>query len=275
MAAEVPLDASADPQPPSFEALVTDLSHVRESGLGRLRHHAYPGLHAACGYCDLLTGEDQEPAAIEELLRQAVAGLGGGEAGDAAEYTFGLAAGTRLWSLTRRRAQAALILEISEDRFRKQHERVLVEQVAEAILARCRDRTMRATRMHLERRHPADSRLAVKWVERFEAYYRIWTPVGKLAADLEAAIDTRLEPDHDTVPWDPDSDEPYDREDQALGYARYALHAYAWFQLELHDFMTRHGGLWLFSDQTVETEIADTVYRIGWHNPLNQVSTTA
>lgn len=270
MTAQAPPDGADSREPPPFPLLVAELSALRERGLGTMRHHAYPALYAACGYCDLLVDGQQEPAAIEELLRKAVAQLGGGEAGDAAEYTFGLAQGTKLWSSGRRRTKAAELMELSEDRFRKQQERLLIEQVAEGILTLCRDQTMRRTRLDLERRHPADSRLAVKWVERFEAYYRIWTPVGKLAADLEAAIDTRRGPDSDTVPWDQDSDETYDREDQALGYGRYALHAYAWFQLELHDFMTRHGGLWLFSDHEVEAEIAGAVYRIGWHNPLNQ-----
>ncbi len=34
--------------------------------------------------------------------------------------------------------------------------------------------------------------------------------------------------------------------------------------------MTRHGGLWLLSDVDVEQQVADAVYRIGWHNPLNE-----
>ena len=37
-------------------------------------------------------------------------------------------------------------------------------------------------------------------------------------------------------------------EDQARGYVRNALYAYAWYLLEVRGFMTRHGGLWIFSD---------------------------
>jgi hypothetical protein len=110
----------------------------------------------------------------------------------------------------------------------------------------------------------------VQWVERFEAYYRIWTPVYALGANLAAAIATRREEPADHPPWDPDSSEPYDPEDQADGYGRYALYAYAQFRLELKRFMTRHGGLWLLSDVDVEQQVADAVYRIGWHNPLNE-----
>lgn len=95
----------------------------------------------------------------------------------------------------------------------------------------------------MEQRHPADSRLAVQWVERFEAYYRIWTPAYALGANLEAAIKTRRDEPADHLPWDPNSAEPYDPEDQADGYGRYALYAYAQFQLEVKKFMTRHGGL--------------------------------
>jgi hypothetical protein len=126
-------------------------------------------------------------------------------------------------------------------------------------------------RLHMEHRHPADSRLAVQWVERFEAYYRIWTPAYALAANLEAAVKTRRDEPAEHLPWDPDSAEPYDPLDQADGYGRYALYAYAQFQLEVKKFMTRHGGLWLLSDVDVEQQVADAVYRIGWHNRLIRI----
>lgn len=34
--------------------------------------------------------------------------------------------------------------------------------------------------------------------------------------------------------------------------------------------MSRHGGLWLLSDVDVEQQVANAVYRISWHNPLNE-----
>lgn len=260
--------SSAD-GPPPYEAVVADLRLVREKGLGNLRRYGVTALHAACGFCDLLTGTGPEPAAIEALLRKAVDGLGGGRAGEAAGYTFGLVPGTKLWSATERRKAAAKAQGVSTERFRKGYEGILIEQVAEGILAACHERRMRETRVNLERRHPADSRLAVQWVERFEAYYRVWTAVRRLAADLEAAVETYREEPSDHLPWKPDSDEAYDPVDQAQGYARYSLYAFAAFQLEVKKFLVKHGGLWLLSDADVEQTVADAVYRIGWHNPLN------
>ncbi|MFI1955918.1 hypothetical protein ACH437_29465 [Streptomyces xinghaiensis] len=256
---------------PEYDTLVDELRLVREKGLGNLRRYAVPALHQVCLLAELtMTSREQEPAAIETLIREAVQSLGGGRSGDAAEYTFGLVSGTKLWPASDRRRGAAKAQGVSADRFRKGYEPLLIEQVAEGVLAVCHQAHLRHARMQLERRHPADSRLAVQWVERFEAYYRIWTPAIHLAGDLRAAISTRHEAPAEHLPWDPDSDEPFDPEDQARGYARYALYAYTRYRLELRKFMIRHGGLWLLSDTETEEKVADAIYRIGWHNPLNE-----
>jgi hypothetical protein len=175
-----------------------------------------------------------------------------------------------LWNVTDRRKAAAKAQGVATETFRKTYETQLLQQVAEGVLAQLHDWRLRSTLLAMERRHPADSRLAVQWVERFEAYYRIWTPVWQLAADLQAAVATRRAPPTAHPPWDPESDEPYDLEDQARGYARAALYAYTRYHLELRKFMTRHGGLWLLSNAEVEQQVADAVYRIGWHNPMNE-----
>ena len=255
---------------PAFEAVLADVQTIREKGLSNLRRYTVPALRTASKICDLATSDEQQPAAIEALLRAAVETLGGGREGDAVEYSLGLVSGTKLWPSGQRRSEAAKIYGLSVDRFRKGHEPQLLEQVAEGVLAVCHDKELRHTRTQMEQRHPADSRLAVQWVERFEAYYRVWTPAYALAANLEAAVTTRREVPADHLPWDPDSEQPYDPENQADGYGRYALYAYALFQLEVRKFMTRHGGLWLLSDTDIEQQVADAVYRIGWHNPLNE-----
>lgn len=122
----------------SHEELVADLRLVRERGLGHLRRYAVPALHAACRLCDLTTSDDQEPAAVESLLRQAVLLLGGGRSGQAAEYTFGLVQGTKLWTATDRRKAAAKAQGVSVERFRKGYELQIIELVAENILEECR-----------------------------------------------------------------------------------------------------------------------------------------
>jgi hypothetical protein len=82
----------------------------------------------------------------------------------------------------------------------------------------------------------------------------------------KAAIDTHREPDLGHPPWNPDGTDPdwNGPQDQARGYVRGALYAYAWYQLELRRFMVRHGGLWIFSDAETEQEIADSIYKISW-----------
>ena len=259
----------ADIREPSFEALLDDLRLIREKGLGNMRRYGVPALHAACRLTELSDSAAQEPAAVERLLRQAVETLGGGRAGEAAEYSLGLVTGTKLWNVTDRRKAASKAQGVTPETFRKTYEKQLLEQVAEGVLAQLHAWRLRSSRLAMERRHPADSRLAVQWVERFEAYYRIWTPVWQLAAELQAAVSTRRELPTEHPPWDPNCHEPYDQEDQARGYGRAGLYAYVRYHLELRKFMTKHGGLWLLSDADAEQQAADAIYRIGWHNPMN------
>ncbi|WP_435084274.1 hypothetical protein [Gordonia hongkongensis] len=255
---------------PDHEAVVGDLKLLRERGLGSIRRIRLPALHRATLVSGLATADDQGPSAVESLLRKAVKHLDGGDYEESASYTFGLIAGTKLAPSSERRRQAARVFSVSPDTFRKTYEKTLIDEVAEGVLALCHEQSMRITHLQMEQRHPADSRLAVAWVERFEAYYRLWTPIYALGADLKAALDTyKLEP-ADHLPWDPDSEEPFDPVNEAQGYARSALYWYAAYQLELKRFMRERGGLWLFSDTQIESDIRDAVYRVGWHNPVNE-----
>ncbi len=120
----------------THEQLVADLVTLRRNGLIRVRGARLDALYDAAAGCDLLDGA-REPAAVEALIRRAVDGLGGGDLAVAAEYTFGLAAGTRGWSIGERRRRAAETYGISVERFRKHHERLVLEQVAEEILKLC------------------------------------------------------------------------------------------------------------------------------------------
>ncbi|MDV7102072.1 hypothetical protein R4227_18600 [Gordonia amicalis] len=255
---------------PDHEAVVRDLRLLRERGLGAIRRINLPALHQAALACGLATVDDQGPAAIENLLRRAVKHLDGGDYEESASYTFGLISGTKLAPSSERRRQAAKVFSVIPDTFRKTYEKTLIDEVAEGVLALCHEQAMRVTHLRMERRHPADSRLAVAWVERFEAYYRLWTPIYALGADLKAALQMYSEEPADHLPWDPDSQESFDPVKEAQGYARSALYWYANYHLELKRFMRERGGLWLFSDAQVESDIRDAVYRVGWHNPINE-----
>ncbi|MFV0632733.1 hypothetical protein [Demequina sp.] len=260
----------AVPEPtPEYDEIVTDLRRVREGGIGRLRGQEFPALLRSARLVDGVEVDSNQPAAITALLRAAVDRFGGGSLQEAAELLLGLAPGTALWSSKMRREEAAERYGVTYETFRKKPERELLGQIAEVILEFCHDGALRAARLQMERRrHPADSRLAVQWVERFEAYNRLWTPAYALAANLEAALDTYLEEPQDHLPWNPNSARAYDPIEAARDYARSALYNLGQFLLELKRFKSRHGGMWLMSDSETETDVSDAVYRIGWHNDL-------
>lgn len=261
-----------EPHAPTYDDLLADLRVLREKGLMRLRGLHLPALQQAARGCGESDQEQHDPPAIETMLRRAVEQLGG-ELGEACGYLFGLVPGTRGWKPTDLRERAASLYNMQPETFRKEPEQLHVGQVAEQVLQLCHEQRLRHERVKLERRHPADSRLAIQWLDRFEAYYRLWTPISRLGDDLLAAITTRREPETEQPPWDPEGTTSHEdwngAEDQARGYVRGALYAYAWYQLELRRFMVRHGGLWIFSDANVEQEIADCVYKISWYTTFN------
>jgi hypothetical protein len=161
---------------PSLKELIIDMRVVREKGLGNLRRHATPALDSVC---ELLGGaafdEATRPAAVEALVRQATEKVGGGREGDAARYTLGLVAGTRLWSAPERRRRAAAAQGVSVERFRKGYEGALLEQVAEGVLA-----------LLYDRRHENDhnDRMAEPWRSSPRGILLSLWPLGYLLDDL-------------------------------------------------------------------------------------------
>jgi hypothetical protein len=137
---------------PTVDELVSDLRVLRERGLVRLRHSDLPSLRAAATRIGLVAnlatpgtvsevavagqdpGQGSDGSGVEAVLRAAVQNLGDSELGKAALATFGLDRGTRDRPAQDRRRRAALIYGISIERFRKHHERIVLEQVGEEIL---------------------------------------------------------------------------------------------------------------------------------------------
>ena len=124
--------------------IVNDLRLLRERGLIRIRHTELAALRLAAERCPVVAPDDVGPRAIEALLRAAVDNLGGGELAAAAGYTFGLTPGWRDKPAQDRRRRAAQQYGVSVERFRKHHERVVIEQVAEEILELCLPRAARS-----------------------------------------------------------------------------------------------------------------------------------
>ncbi|GGW43419.1 hypothetical protein GCM10010503_20060 [Streptomyces lucensis JCM 4490] len=119
--------------PPSLDhaSVLAELQAVRRVGLLRLRGRELPALEAAASRS--ATARTRE-GAVEALLRRAVERLDAGTLRTAAEYTLGLAQGTRDWPASSRRARAAEVYRVSEERFRKHHEVMVLGQVAEHIV---------------------------------------------------------------------------------------------------------------------------------------------
>ncbi|WP_369263073.1 macro domain-containing protein [Streptomyces sp. R35] len=120
--------ASSLPDPAS---LLAELKEVRRAGLVRLRGRTLPALESAA---EAVTAARSPGAAVEALLRLAVSRLDAGTLRTAAEYTLGLAQGTRDWPASSRRARAASVYGVSVERFRKDHEVMVLGQVAEHVL---------------------------------------------------------------------------------------------------------------------------------------------
>ncbi len=131
----------------------------------------------------------------------------------------------------------------------------------------------RLAHLALERRLPTESRLAIAWLERFEAYYRIWTPVSGVGNDLSAYRATLLEGDrpYDRPPGTEGPDDPgYTQERQAEGYITVAVWHYTNVLCGVKQLMDRYGGMWLLSDAKAEEALAQAVYGLNWHNPNNE-----
>ena len=255
------------------QALVSELRLLRERGLAQLPKLELNEMARVARLIDP-DPETDDRARIESSLRRAVEQLGGGPYGEAGGLLFGLIQGTRAHSSRVRREEAAAAIDKVADTFRKSYEPAMIEEIADNLIGLRASQQARNVWAEMEQRHPADSRLAVHWVERFESYYRMWTPIYALAADLTAARSTMLEEDrpYDRAPGTEGEDDPgYSQEDQAAGYAAFALYRYASLQCELQQFMVRHGGLWLFASTEAEVAVRDAVYRIGWHvTPFNE-----
>lgn len=118
---------------PDHASLLLELKEVRRAGLIRLRGRSLPALDAVA---ESVTpaGARGPGAAVEALLRLAVARLDAGTLRTAAEYTLGLAQGTRDWPASDRRSRAASVYGVSVERFRKDQEVVVLGEIAEHIV---------------------------------------------------------------------------------------------------------------------------------------------
>ncbi|MER6348633.1 hypothetical protein ACWC10_33265 [Streptomyces sp. NPDC001595] len=118
---------------PDYASLLLELKEVRRAGLVRLHGRSLPALESAARTV-AATAARTPGAAVEALLRLAASRLDAGTLRTAAEYTLGLAQGTRDWPASSRRSRAASVYGVSVERFRKDHEVMVLGQLAEHIV---------------------------------------------------------------------------------------------------------------------------------------------
>ncbi|MFI6381916.1 hypothetical protein ACIBKX_20925 [Streptomyces sp. NPDC050658] len=118
---------------PEHGLVLEEVRKVRRAGVVRLRETDTPELIRIAGQLPAAGGE-LTAGAVERLLRAAVAGIGGGSLQTAAEYSLGLAQGTRDWPAADRRRRAAQVYGVSVERFRKHHELMVLGQIAEQLV---------------------------------------------------------------------------------------------------------------------------------------------
>ncbi|WP_030824401.1 Appr-1-p processing protein [Streptomyces hygroscopicus] len=125
---------------PTYDQLLDELKNIRRPGLPDLRRTDRPALRAAAVASGFCGGPDDAPAGIEALLRAAVRRLGERDLlGRAAAHTFGLLPDRRGAPAHDRRKLAAAVYGVTPERFRKQQEPQVIQQLAEAVLTVLRE----------------------------------------------------------------------------------------------------------------------------------------
>ncbi|MGE7434318.1 macro domain-containing protein [Kitasatospora sp. NPDC001175] len=119
---------------PDHVSVLREVREVRRAGLVRLRELELPSLTSAASAVEPSAGPEYRAASVERLLRLALAGIDSGTLRSAAEYSLGLAQGTRDWPPADRRKRAAGVYGVSVERFRKHHEVMVLGELAEQVV---------------------------------------------------------------------------------------------------------------------------------------------
>jgi hypothetical protein len=260
---------------PPVADVVKDLEEWRRAGVLQLRHLRLAALAQAALATGLAldSAEAAEPATLLAMVRSAIAPIATSSSGRCATVLLGLDPDTFDLAPNLLREDAAEIYGVSLERFRREPQARILEVVANRILEECYAHRARVQRLAIEGRHPADSRLAVHWLERFEAYFTIWSPTYALGADLTAYRITLLDPSrpYDRAAGTEGPDDPgYVQELQAEGYGTFTLFHLVTAALAGQRFITRYGGLWLLSSASAEFEARDALQAVFLETPMNE-----
>ncbi len=257
---------------PAFDEVDADLMKLRINGIANASRLELPALTLAARAAGRVEPHEQVGGYVIERLLRDVASRIGGEDGEHAATLFGLTPETRGGRPPALREMVAEDLRISVSYFRREPESRLRAALAHQVLAEVHDYRLRLARLRLDVRIPVHSRLAVEWLARFEAMYRIWSPLTGVGNDLTAYRSTLLEEDR---LWDAATGPHvgdgtgYSQEAQAAGYVTFALAYFAQFLVELREFEVRYGGLWLLPEAQAEIDLREAVHRAVRASPNN------
>jgi hypothetical protein len=246
----------SQPASPSPEALAAELAGTLRSGLTTQALRDCPGIlglavtAAKSASPDL---NDRATAAVG-IVREAAVRVDARTNGPASTL-LALAQGTRGSLLKDRRIGTADLLNVSPEHFRKDREESLIEAVADEPYAIDSAWRLRQGHRTTPERQPTDTRVGINWLERHQAYRRVWTPVSALRDDLVVLLEFIRQ----------DAEWP-DIADRVMNQ----LWRYAQFSRELERFVKDYGGLWLLADIDSEVAAADAIRRIAWHTQLGE-----
>lgn len=252
------------PRVPDFDQLVVELAQVvavgaSASALERVEPDVRGLMAFACvQQASSPNTHDRSRRLVDVLSRvtQRLPEEGGLRRGLA--ILLGTERGYRLVKSTDRRVQAAQLLYdtgMSGATFLRRHQSEALTVVAEELLRFEDEFRLRATRQVVESDGPVFTALAVQWLDHFSYYYRSWTPLSGLRNDIRMYLKRRKRtPTHRAL----------------ASYASSSLWHYACFIHSVGRFLDERGGIWMFSDQTVEQAIADSVYLVGWHTTFSE-----
>jgi hypothetical protein len=140
--------------------------------------------------------------------------------------------------------------------FNRRHVEPLLELLADELIEYDAKYRMRDTHDRLAAKLPTSPALAVLWLDRFQYYYRIWSDLSGLEADLMVYLKVRH--DAQATPSQLET-----RRRTALWFlARYFLH--------VDQFVDQRGGLWLLSDEEQAQRVADAIGLLSFHPPCTQ-----
>ncbi len=199
----------------------------------------------------------QLAAVARHEIHEAAGALGTETSGVVPKYTNEAAAarqilGTRTSErLHQRRENAARELKMNVDtmlhrrRGVRTHEERVVAHVADVMWERETECVLGVVFAELQERTPEGSDLAVELLYQYRHYYRMWTALDGLRADVAAVLQIRRQGEDDVNKLD--------------DYVRSSLHWYARYQQLMQRFKDDYGGQWLFSDADLEQSVIDAI----------------